>query len=118
MHAIQEVKLQFDPAKNEDEEIREIFKDSTATILWCSIKSGHVTSQYFNKNVLEVAKKYNKTHTRDYDTFLDIVSKLLVFGKVTVNQTIMQCDQKIDHEFWGDVFRSVIGQRHFKWEVV
>ena len=60
-----------------------IFEDRTATILWCCIKNGHVTSQYFNKNVLDVAEEFNKkSYRKNYEEFLEIAHVLLSFGQV------------------------------------
>ena len=119
MHVIQNPILRFNP-KEQSKEIQEIFEDRTATILWCGIRGGHVTSQYFNQNVLKVAKEFDKKSYRtDYDEFLKVAHVLTAtFGQATVYETTMTHNQRIDNEFWGEMFRILIRQRAFEYKVV
>lgn len=57
-----EVALAFDPfAGNADAMISSIFADTTARTLWLLWKSGHVTGDGFNDDVLRIARKIRET---------------------------------------------------------
>jgi hypothetical protein len=116
MHNLEVYKIKFDPESSNDSLVREIFKNKIATILWCSIKAGHVVDQYFNKNILEIANKLNEH--QHYCNFLKITSDLnSQFGRVTVDGTMLHHYDEIDHEFWSDIFKAINNQRCFKIEI-
>jgi len=51
MHNLEVFNLVFDINASSNVNIREIFKNRIATILWCSIKSGHIADQYHHEHV-------------------------------------------------------------------
>lgn len=115
MHNKEEYIIHFKPEESEYPEIREIFKSRTALILWCSIKSLHVTHQYFNSTVLEIAKELDRQKPENYKEFLDITFKLnLQFGVVTVEELMYRCETVIDNEFWADIYKAFKYKRIFK----
>lgn len=117
MHNQETIKMGFDPSKLEDETLRAIFKDHVATVLWCSIKSGHIVDQYFNDLILECAAKADiKEHS--YHAFIKSMQRLTnQYGKICVYETQLGFNQyEIDHEFWGDIFNAILYKRCFRLE--
>ena len=115
MHAPEVVKLQFDPHSSE---IKDVFETRAAYILWCCIKYTHITAQYFNEQVLEIGTQLKTERPHDYSDFQKIVRDLsAVYGRATVFDTNMGHEDRVDHEFWGDIFRVIIGQRTFSYEI-
>lgn len=116
MKCLEEYTLHFDPAKSNNEMIKKVFNCRPASILWCSIKSGHVTSQYFNEDVLRAGERIQKEGCANYDDFLSMCAQLThQFGKVTVSESCLGLpDQRIDNEFWGSIYQATCGKRLFK----
>lgn len=54
------IKLSFDPEKSSIEEVREVFSNPLARLIWLAVKPGHLTSQYFDFNCLRSAKEVQK----------------------------------------------------------
>jgi hypothetical protein len=52
--------LCFDPDDSEDEQIRAVFADREARMLWLAIKQGHITSTNFCKSCLRYAEVIRK----------------------------------------------------------
>jgi hypothetical protein len=119
MHIPETFTLRFDPEESENLDIKMIFRNKTAKIIWCAIKSAHVTDQYFNSTVLEVGETL--THAEDpcdYRAFLALTAKLnRTFGRICVYESLMQHQYEIDHEFWSDIFKAINGRRAFNIEV-
>ncbi len=117
MRTLEVYKLSFEP-KNAPEKVQEILKNKTASILWCAIKAGHITDQYFNQEVLEVAKSIDSSDTNDYKVFLGLCERLTnLYGRVNVYDTSFNKQYEKDHEFWGDIFKAIHRQRCFRTEV-
>lgn len=120
MHNREEYQINFQPEESKDPEIREIFKSRTAQILWCSIKHSHITHQYFNATVLEIAKKLDEYKPElggclNYQEFIAITRKLNTqFGVVTVEEFMLSCSQVVDNEFWADIYKAFKQKRCFK----
>ena len=115
MHLPAIFKLSFDPDKSD----LPVLKNQTGRILWMCIKSGHITSQHFNDHVLSVANRIEKEAPQDYYAFEKIIksSSLSVFGRVTVEETSLFHHDKMDHEFWGEVWRTLKGRRRLDIEI-
>jgi hypothetical protein len=54
------ITLAFNPEKTDDTEIRQVFSDNLAKILWLFIKRNHLVSQHFNKHCIGLAKCIRK----------------------------------------------------------
>lgn len=120
MKAPETVKLAFDPMTTDDMDVRYVFKDKGATILWCMIKNGHIVSQSFARTVLDVAEKLKENRPRSYAEFMEVVRPFSnVFGRVIVDKSFppMFSQTRPDHEFWGGVYMAWTGKRYFKWVV-
>lgn len=109
MKAATEFSLDFDPDKLEDPELKEIFENSTAKIIWCCIKKNHLTDQFFCKNLLKASKKIDEGILQrqyiSYSHFLDACYYLLKdFGLIPVNDTYV-----IDNEFWISIYDMILG---------
>jgi hypothetical protein len=119
MRNLETIQITFDPAKSDKQIVREIFKNHTATVLWCSIKTGNIVDQYFNDTVMKVAKEIDEKEPWNYHEFLKIVSPLTnQFGKVVVSFDTF-CggyEFEIDHEFWFDIFAAIKHKRCFRLE--
>lgn len=115
-HAPEVIYLKFDPEASTEPKVAEIFRDPTARILWCLIKAGHITDQYFNDSVLAVGKAFSEAGCpRSYQDFLKLAKPLTSqYGEVTVFETFMFNQKEIDHEFWGDVFKALHNKRCFQ----
>lgn len=121
MHARNIIKIRFDPKKSENPEIRKIFENHKATVLWCCIKNNHITSQYFNETILETVELLNeKGYYPKYHDFLNCCFKLTRnFGKVPVtNSNIGPGLFEIDHEYWSDIYKMVYLKTPFKLEII
>jgi len=46
----------FDPSKTDNKEVKKVFEDETARILWIAIKRNRLVDENFNKNILYLAK--------------------------------------------------------------
>ncbi|MCK5624863.1 hypothetical protein KAI04_03410 [Candidatus Pacearchaeota archaeon] len=57
---INPIKVDFNPEKITDLEVREVFADERARTLWLAIKPRHLTDQYFNRNCLSAGKSIKK----------------------------------------------------------
>lgn len=53
---LETVTLAFDPKTIEIQEIKDVFANDLARTIWLAVKSGHMTSQYFNNDCLHYAK--------------------------------------------------------------
>ena len=60
MNKIEKLDFTFDPFKSENPDIKAVFEDDLAQIIWCAIKRNHLVDQYFNKNCLVLAKELRK----------------------------------------------------------
>ena len=118
MHNLEVFNLVFDINASSNVNIREIFKNRIATILWCSIKSGHIADQYFDQLILKVSKELeNDQDSCNYQEFLKITSSLNnQFGRICVWETMFDKQFEIDHEFWSDIFKAIHNKRCFKIE--
>lgn len=118
MHVPQVIKLAFDP-KTASSEVKEILGKRTSQILWCAIKNSHITDQFFNQDVLSVAKTIDEGRIHTYSEFEKAIHPLSrKFGRVPVYSTTLQYEDRIDNEFWGEILMILNGQRSFKYEIV
>lgn len=117
MHTLETYTITFDP-ETSTEDVKKIFKSRTASILWCAIKTCHITDQYFNKEILETSKLIDSADTRNYQEFLKLC-KILTdrFGLLNVFDTQFNKQWEIDHEFWSDIFKAILRMRVFKTEI-
>ena len=53
---VEEREFTFDPFKSSNPEIRAVFQDDIAQIIWVGIKWKHLVDQYFNQNCIGLAK--------------------------------------------------------------
>lgn len=115
MKAIAEPKMGF-VLSNAGEDVQKIFKDPIARVLWCTIRCGHITSQYFNPLIIEIAEDLRKSEPKDYRDFLKrIVPLTNQFGRICVQESrLLFHDYEIDHEFWADVYNMCFHNRYFK----
>jgi hypothetical protein len=117
MHVKTEIKLSFDPNEAEPK-IKKIFNDPIAKILWCVIRSHHITDQYFNDMVLEVADLLEKKKPQNYWEFRRLIGCLSAkFGRVIVEEKWLTVDSEIDHEFWSDIYKMIYGKIKLKVEI-
>jgi hypothetical protein len=119
MHIPKNFTLRFDPDASDDLLIRQIFQNNAAKVLWCAIKSSHVTDQYFNKITLDVsASFYSAVNPCDYREFLVLTARLNnVYGRICVYETIIHKQFEIDHEFWSDILKAITGKLSFVIEI-
>jgi hypothetical protein len=112
----EEITLGFDPAESSDKKVREIFSNKTAYILWCLIKTQHIVSQYFNENVLAVAKTIEEKKPENYRNFMQIInsSPLSGFGNIVIQENFMYSEKIPDSRFWSNVFKKIIKNCYFK----
>lgn len=106
-------KLGFDPATCEDEEVRRVFKDDIAKVLWVTIKSQHLASQYFNREMLEAADRIRSAakgyvYRLYFDEFVRACGLDYTYGKVA--------DGIRDNEFWYGIYLVVCKHGFFKVE--
>ena len=103
MKVAEEVNFEFDYTKSADP----VFKDSIACILWSVIKVQHITSQYFNGNILSVAKELREKKPKCYTEFRIIIKlgPLSEFGKDNGD---------MDDEFWKGVYKYFTGETILK----
>lgn len=99
-----------------------LLKNKTARILWCCIKTGHLTSQYFNDNVLAVAEAIDKIHetkTLSYPKFKNVIerSTLQKFGRRTIKEVGFFCHQdEFDDEYWTGIYGYIMGEKELQIE--
>lgn len=60
----EKVELLFDPEKS-SEEIKEVFADDLARLLWLGVKSSHIVDQHFEKHCLLYAKIIDKAKKKE-----------------------------------------------------
>jgi len=117
MKAPSEIKIGFDPT-NADPEIRQVFNNRTAMILWCCIKNTHLTDQHFPRLCLEVASSVDNISYPEnikYSSFMRYASPLnSKFGRVTVYEHGPNSQSAVDNEFWGGIFMIIKGQRNLR----
>lgn len=102
--------LGFDIKEVTDKELKAIVGNKSAMILWCSIKSAHITPDGFNQLVLMIADRLGYFRGT-WDEFLKIVRPLSKkYGTVSAGDTHFI----IDNEFWADIYNAVRGRRLFK----
>lgn len=116
MKCIKVAKLKFDPEKSKEEMIRRIFKDPVARTIWCCIKTGHITDQFFNEDVLLAAGRYNTLkinsnnkghHFSEYYDFMKAVTGLCRrFGIVTIEDGYSSFSVT-DSEYWVSVWKHI-----------
>lgn len=101
--------FRFDPDKTD----LPVLKHRIGKILWTCIKHRHITSQYFNNDILMTAERIEKEAPENYITFKHIIktSPLSVFGKITIDENVTYSHAEMDHEFWGGVWALIKGRR-------
>jgi len=112
MKCLEIAKLQFKP-ENSDNEIKEIFECYESKVLWCCIKSNHVTDQFFNTRIIAVAKELQQHQPNEYDEFIKLCEPLVnLFGRITIQGTAFDMLQptKTDHEYWSGIFNHINGK--------
>jgi len=117
---IEVAKLEFDPEKLDDPDLVKIFKSHTAKVLWCCIKAGHITDQFFNEKILYISGVIDvkrKDSLYSYNDFVKIIEPLRDFGRIHVRE-FGRSTAVIDHEFWGGVYASIERYSDFKIEIV
>ena len=115
MKNLEVFKFGFDPDKCD----LEVLKNRVSRIIWTCIKNNHLVDQYFNDDVLNVAKRIKTNNPSNYQEFKNIIraSPLNVFGRITVDEKVLFCQTEMDHEFWGRVWRYIKGRSKFRIEI-
>jgi hypothetical protein len=118
MHVLETIKLSFDPKESNDE-VKKIFENETSKILWCCIKSGHITSQYFNNTIIKVTQTISDKKPENYKDFLGCIAPLTNnFGRICVSESQFGgSDYEIDHEFWSDIFNFINHKKFFEVQI-
>lgn len=115
MKPITNPKITFDPEA--DPTIKKIFDNRASAVLWCCIKSGHITDQYFDDKILKMAEKLQEKLPTKYQKFLKVVRPLTEhFGKVYSASHGMYSSHEtvIDNEFWMGIYDMICHHQHFK----
>ena len=115
MKATEKLKFKFDPEKSDIPAL----KDRRGLIIWGCIKRGHITSQYFNKDVEGVVERIENEKPGHYHEFINIIqnSNLSTFGRVCVENNQFNTDHRTDHEFWGGIWEYIRGRRYIEIEI-
>lgn len=117
MHCLQEFDLNFDPNEKEGV-VKKIFASRAARFIWVCVKSGHLTCDEDYEAILRCGMFVDKVRSGKrliYRKFLRLVGVLTEkFGRALIDGSSAVLEYEIDHEFWSDVFRAIIGDRHIK----
>ena len=110
MKCSQKVIFTFNP----DESDIPALSDRVGRILWSCIKTGHITSQYFNDHVAATALRIEMEKPKDYKDFKDLIRKspLDCFGTMEDPDQLSRLSHCmiLDDEFWQGMWYHITGE--------
>lgn len=98
------VKLGFNPSnENTSQEVKDVFDNKFARILWLSIKQQHLTDQYFNKNCLDAGERLEKG-VKNEDQLRNIL--------------FIHFNTNYEKGFLKELFPYICNQKNLEYEVI
>lgn len=98
--------LKFDPLdKDLRKELKEVFENRLARILWMGIKQRHLTSQYFESHCLDTSKLFEKLGVPD------TTGKLKRILERSFNMTYKE-------EFLEELLPYLLGKKDLEYKVI
>ena len=107
MKCSQKVTFNFNPNESDIPAL----SDRIGRILWACIKTGHITSQYFNDHIAATALRIEMEKPKDYEQFKDLIkrSPLQNFGTLRdpKQESRLTNWMILDDEFWKGMWYHI-----------